>query len=143
MTNPQPDQSHPTSENVPVAHVEASAAVKARSYLERAEAAVVGGFSAKANASSLATIGLGYALLAGLEARGVPSGLVFPPGTDPALVGALAAREARAEVEARPHDDEAAAEPGDDGLPLAVDEPSADAAPKPLRPRGGKAAGRG
>jgi hypothetical protein len=149
MTTPQqPDQSNLSSEDAPVTQV--SAASKAWSYLERAETAIAGGFAAKANASSLATIGIGYALLAGLEARGaVPDRVVsVPDAVSPEFLEHLK-REVRAHVEARPHGDEGPGEPEpecDGALLLEVDDqpPGGPSASKPaLRPRGGKAASRG
>ncbi|MGW4525149.1 hypothetical protein [Amycolatopsis sp. NPDC004378] len=74
MTNPT-DQSALPVEDDGLAPVEASSAAKAREYLALAERQIASGFSA--NATPFATIAVGYALLAGVEARGSGPGVVL------------------------------------------------------------------
>lgn len=112
---------------------------RARRLLAEAERQLVASFGRNvppvALATAAATIGTGYAVLAGMV---VPSELVFPPGTDPVFVDEWAARVRQSDVESRPGDGEP--------VQLAVDDAPSAEGPAPKRAQGArrpKAAGRG
>jgi hypothetical protein len=123
---PQPDQGNDTVQ-VPASRDEARRWLdEAARFLARTPTMDTG-----AKAAVCAQLGTGYAVLAAVEARAPkPIGLGLPEGADPALLDALTVRGRRSDVEARPHDDERPGEPEPDvdgALPLAVEEPSAEA----------------